>query len=485
MKTISQIINKSSDKKELLKVLTVLCLFKIRVSDNVLKTTTVTVVPSLSNKNDMFGVFTTILRNGSKDDIHGCLGYWDNAKIPIDSLTLVNKICNLSYDAYTKDGRRNNFDVSLEQDSKSCLEISLMMLPIYDINAVTGMMSNGAPFNNNVFGIIFESGANRATFLPEVFINGSFKDIKRDIMLKAGSNATNGRFYAYNTTIINVPIFETIFSPLCAKIMQYDVANFYNTSYRTFVPHSVKDGAVFIDKSDSVRNISCIADVIQFGEDYGLNKRAVIIKNLNEYYTEFVKDKRRMRQSSAFLLISYHLLDIEEERQKRIAKYLYDELDRMEPRFEKGEALVALSIVQPVAPVLERSRKKMRDRLLETSEDMNEDIFELNWQTQFLFYAMDYVQWQEHTTAIAKKLQPIVETIGRDSETNYLAVSYECLRALNDLIRRRESLRRESLRDHQLRIFVLLNERKNPNDGLYYFKDGRESRLDITGHTII
>jgi hypothetical protein len=71
-------------------------------------------------------------------------------------------------------------------------------------------------------------------------------------------------------------------------------------------------------------------------------------------------------------------------------------------------------------------------------------------------------------------------------ETNYLAVIYECLSNLDAVMelhdaRSEESAVRNEIRNQRLRYFAAL---RRGEYGLYYFKDGKTARLDITGHVI-
>ena len=75
-------------------------------------------------------------------------------------------------------------------------------------------------------------------------------------------------------------------------------------------------------------------------------------------------------------------------------------------------------------------------------------------------------------------------------ETNYLAVIYECLSNLDAAAMElhdahsEESAVRNEIRNQRLRYFAALAESRRGEYGLYYFKDGKTARLDITGHVI-
>jgi hypothetical protein len=71
-------------------------------------------------------------------------------------------------------------------------------------------------------------------------------------------------------------------------------------------------------------------------------------------------------------------------------------------------------------------------------------------------------------------------------ETNYLAVIYECLSNLDAVMKlsanpRQMSHMHDEIRNKRLRYFAAL---RRGEYGLYYFKDGKTARLDITGHVM-
>ena len=132
---------------------------------------------------DVFGVFVTIhrfkkLRNWP-EDIHGCIGYWDNRYKKLSQQELYDKIMSVSKDAMFNDNRRFYFP-SIENDPTSRIEISLMN--------IDGIINDlGVTFDNNKYGLIVDDlKGNRATFLPKVFENIDWKTIKKSIESKAG-----------------------------------------------------------------------------------------------------------------------------------------------------------------------------------------------------------------------------------------------------------------------------------------------------------
>ena len=76
--------------------------------------------------------------------------------------------------------------------------------------------------------------------------------------------------------------------------------------------------------------------------------------------------------------------------------------------------------------------------------------------------------------------------------TNYLAVIYEFLSNLDAVIvaseKHREhdqlAMTHDEIRNQRLRYFAALAETRRGEYGLYYFKDRKHARLDITGHVL-
>jgi len=189
----------------------------------------------------------------------------------------------------------------------------------------------------------------------------------------------------------------------------------------------------------------------------------------------------------------------------------------MEPEFEKGEALMALSIEQnnylPTqvknmnSEIFFKESQTMKKRLIQQPETT---IFELNWQTQFLSHAHKLQkltsalthQIKTHLKLIAKMVLPIAEKMNENTETNYLAVAYECLSEmetvfiddhnvggnlsalLGTLLSALLGTLLSALLSEKMRIFVLLDSRKRSEYGLYYFKGMTDARLDITSHVL-
>ena len=82
-----------------------------------------------------------------------------------------------------------------------------------------------------------------------------------------------------------------------------------------------------------------------------------------------------------------------------------------------------------------------------------------------------------HSRKIWEILQNILPKVRDNIETNYLAVIYECLSNLCNI------LSDIDIKNNRFEYFIKLNSRIGKY-GLYYFKGMKEARLDITGHII-
>lgn len=419
---------------------------------------------------DIFGVFTTIIRsqtlNQWPEDIHGCLGYWTNDYSKMDKKTILEKIIDLSYDTNHKDSRKNYFKRPLSEDSSAYVEISYMLLPIIEVK--NGKINN-KNFNNDEYGLIVDSGGKRATYLPKVFGNIKWEELKKSIKMKASISSEKNKFYAYKTKIVKVPIYKTLFSSKFINIMENPVKQFY-LNISNILPYAVINGKIKEDLNESVRNLGTLGDMIKICN----SPCNGILEYLDYYYQLYKENPIKYRQSAAFLLEDYFLLNIHNDRQKEIINYLYSTVDDMEPRFELGEVLKILSVVEPRENILEKQANKMYERL--DKMDKLDDVFELNWQSQFMEKTR-IPSRKRNARKITEILLRILDKKYVELETNYLAVIYECLSNLVKIVKNKE------LKNRRMEYFVKLNKRIGKY-GLYYFRGMREARLDITSHVI-
>lgn len=481
--------------------------------------------------------------NVDKRQIHGCLGHWNPNYKSMSPLDLTEKMQELVKDVRNKDDRRLQFSTDVDEDASAVIEINFMKLPLREID--DGSPDVKTRFSNKTQGVLVDTGSGkRATYLPGVFPDSSWNYIAQSLRQKAGIGRTSAaRFYAYNTMVISFQVYDVLFSEYSLMCLRTDVAFFYLKKYADFVPYeyNLETHVVKINEQEAVRNVACIGDVILFARDYkAAFENKPIIANLEHYYQKWLKNQTAYRQASIFLTRAYNLAEVHRSRVNLMSSNLYSALDGggLEPRFELGEAVSVLAQVPvPRVKSLKRAMAVMRERadaMQRVSTAPLDNVFELNWQSQSVHQMLklnyissrdgmktkerlhgkdksvlnevmtfqsdsvlrESIRLLEHAlllfTSLMKTLQRNVIRI--DSlETNYLAVIYECLSNLDAVMVLFESkhpdkyddaaivMAHNTIRDKRLHYFSAL---RRGEYGLYYFKDGKTARLDITGHVI-
>jgi len=505
-----------------------------------------------------FGVFVSLYRNenvvsmthadihSGERQIHGCLGHWNPKYQSMSPLDLIEKMQQLVQDVRKKDERRLQFSTDVDEDASAVVEISFMKLPLREID-------DGAPdvksrFSNKTQGVLVDTGTGkRATYLPGVFPDSSWNYIAQSLRQKAGIGRTSAaRFYAYDTMVVSFQVYDVLFSAYSLTCLRTDVAFFYLKKYAEFVPYeyNMATREVKVSEPEAVRNVACIGDVIMFAKDYkAAFENKPIISNLEHYYQKWLKNPAAYRQASIFLIRAYDRAEVHRSRVNLMTSDLYSALESgaLEPRFEMGEAVSVLAQVSvPRVKLLKRAMKVMNDRaeaMQRSSSALLDNVFELNWQSQSVHQIFkmnlslntDAVKIKEKLYGKDKTIMSEIKMLQSDSslrqsiglirhalllhavlmktiqhtltaiealETNYLAVIYECLSNMDDVMVLFESkypneyhkseivMAHNEIRDQRLRYFAALVEKRRGEYGLYYFKDGKTARLDITGHVI-
>lgn len=185
-----------------------------------------------------------------------------------------------------------------------------------------------------------------------------------------------------------------------------------------------------------------------------------------------------MRQASSFLLIIKPYYN-------DIKNYLFTQLSDLEPKFERGEVLISLLYVTRN----NEENDKMNDnfnsmiRTIELKETLKmDDIFELNWHSKFAFACFktkfkNKTELSLYSTMLFKKIKYLFSyDVLNNLETNYLAVFFEALSSLYNLLEFKDDIK-----DMITKLFCKLMERFE--SGLFKFTDN-SARLDITGHVL-
>ena len=523
----------SSASHDELKTLTAFALFGIRTINTPNLESAVERQLSLSSKS-RFGVFVTLRRNENvfnvddlnETQIHGCLGHWSPKHQTMSPDELVARVQQLSQEVRFKDDRRNHFPTDVDQDASAAIEINFMNLPLREIDDVSQHK-----FSNKNQGILVDSvGGKRATYLPGVFPNANWNYVSQSLREKAGiGRHGTARFYAYDTTTVTFQVYNTLFSAFSTSYLRTDVAFFYLKHYGNFVPYEYSATAhkAVVDEREAVRNVACIGDVIVLARDYRTAfEGKPIFSNLEHYYQLWVRNPGAYRQASIFLIRAYHAWGVHQSRIRLMSMHLYDAMARneLEPKFELGEAVsVLVQVSVPRMKVLASAVDFMRERaedMLYAKTTPIDNVFEMNWQSKSVYHlfktemetkdaasaTMSTValklaktrtmnKFVDHAILLFRAFMKMAQrTIVRleSLETNYLAVIYECLTNLESVMvlhekhweHRNNDMRavmHDEIRNQRLRYFAAL---RRGEYGLYYFKDGKHARLDITGHVL-
>lgn len=264
------------------------------------------------------------------------------------------------------------------------------------------------------------------------------------------------------------------------------IKDFVNHYYKDFIMYEVKENRIIIDETEYVRNIATMYDIMQL-QAYYQSKKSTDVINLHvlgkidenaTFYLLLYKEKPlAMRQASAFLALLLRTISKEkyESDIKQITRTLYQQINDLEPQFELGEVLMALSMLNPKKDILDDQINKIIKNI-EQNEPRLDTIFQYNWLSKFiLVYKND--QSKKLFTILCEKVMHVLRSFTYEEETNYLAVAYECLASLY-------------LYDKSIQVADVIEnltkaliKRYNPKYGLFEFKNG-DMRLDITGHII-
>ena len=442
---------------------------------------------------DTFGVFVGIERSKKHtlpkwpNDIHGCIGYWDSNYQNINNKFILQKIKDVSYDSTWVDDRRNYFINTIYIDLYAKYKIYFMKNPIKKVNIMSGIIeSTQEIFNNKNYGLIVENVKNknqRATYLPDVFPNKSWDLIRESLLKKASaSNLDSIIFYAYECDIYDMTISQYLINPF---------QKFINTKYGKFVPYMVSNNNIVIIKSENIRNLATIYDILQMANygfllnDFVLN---AIQDNLNFYKNKYFDNPNKLRQASPFLMLSLNLINKNDNTINVIKNNLIKQLELqnkfnidnkkiegfspIDLNFEFGEILMALLEIDPNDHIVKKELIKIS---VHDPAESGIDIFRYNWYSKCS-------RWFPDSNYRYKLLDKIIKymKIYTNNETNYCAVQFESLATLYALIDDKNI--RLSIEPYISNLMILLESRKNIN-GLYEFTDGT-MRLDITGHVL-
>ena len=258
--------------------------------------------------NPSFGVFTTIdrspetKRKANTELVHGCHGtFGDGGYKPLTSEEMLSHILDKVYSSAHSDSRKNQFRQPLKEDLKGNLKIALLKLPLYEINYNTGRISelNNQIFKNDKLGFIMDKNGSKATYLPDVFPDKSWQQIRDHLVQqKAGTSLDNKiKFYAYKTYDIKSTIDEALklnlsnLNTILKKPITTNKTNKTNNTTRTssktnklkqYSKSQIKTKKKINKKfTDILMNSSCGIIIPHAGEIYSGDARKNVFNLLN------------------------------------------------------------------------------------------------------------------------------------------------------------------------------------------------------------
>lgn len=426
-----------------------------------------------------FGVFVTIRRSDVlpdwPTDIHGCIGNWSDGGMSKSAIIETTK--SVAHSATWSDSRRKYFKTPVYRTPNTLCEVDYMLLPQYPVSNDGYFEKNGRKikYDNNKYGLIATNNkGQRATYLRYVFENKPWEFIRNSLTRKANIQ-NNTQFFAYDSIILKEPIKSIMYNRRYWQHIFGISYNFLLKHYTEFVPYEYRNNKIIVNKSQYVRNVATLYDILQL--EAFIDKRRLtnfIVSNINYYLVEFKENPLKMRQASAFLLLALKHLNMDTT---IIKTYLINSLDDLEPAFERGEVLSALAqtLAQTNANkiILKEQEEKMFADIL-NKPLTKENVFQYNWHMHFLYYFPN----KKHAKFIYDQTVKIMEMYPVEKwHTNYLAVTFEIFAHLTKFVEL--SKLEPYLFDLQYHLMQTFDSEK----GLFKFSDG-SMRLDMMGHVL-
>ena len=420
---------------------------------------------------NVFGIFSTVRRarkiKSYPVDIHGCIGYWDINFNTLNKTTLYNNLLRVAHDSVWTDAR-NHYFLPIETEPETALELDFMLNPIYSIDTKSGVIVKlNTPFTNKKFGIIIQTTdkSQKATYLPNVFPNISWKNLIISLKNKANITSTDFELFAYRITQIKSKYINILtgdffgyncvfnFSRLLIDNMKLNLKFPFIYSYRNNI--------LEWNANDNVRNISTLGDIFKYINLYPDTATKTEFKNIKQKIFYILQNIDRYdSQSLSFLGYVYQLFDMDRD---PFCKKLLESLPFAENEFEKSEIIIGLNKagcnIGEYSPVFNSS----------------DSIFRMNWVIQSMI-SCNKKPSNKLIIILENKIDDILKN-KKNIETNYIAVAFE---ALCFVCKRHVKMTRLN------KLFGLLFEleqRRNCHNVLYSFLD-ETSRVDITGHVM-
>ena len=420
---------------------------------------------------NVFGVFSTVRRahkiKSYPIDIHGCIGYWDTNFNTLNKITLYNNLLRVAYDSVWTDNR-NHYFTPIETDPETALELDFMLNPIYSINKNSGIIIElNTIFTNTKFGIIIQTTdkTQKATYLPNVFPNISWKNMIISLKNKANITTNDFELFAYKITQIKSKFINILTSEIFTYSCIFNFSRILidNIKLELKYPfiYACKNNILEWNTNDDVRNIATLSEIFKYINLYPDIATKTEFKNIKQKILNILQNiDQYSSQALSFFGYIYQLFNINKE---LFCNKLLKDLPFSENEFEKPEIIIGLN----------KSGCIYNEKEYLLTYNSNDSIFKMNWTIQTL-NSFNKKPSNKLIIILENKIDDILIN-KKNIETNYLAVAFEALCFVY------KSKIKKTLLNKIFEVFFELEQRKNCYNVLYTFLD-KTARVDITGH---
>ena len=250
--------------------------------------------------------------------MHGCHGtFGDGSYKPLSSEEMLNHILDKVYSSAHSDSRKNQFTQPLKDDSNGYVKIALLKLPLYEIDFASGVIPKlkNRIFKNDKLGFIMDKNGNKATYLPEVFPNKSWQEIRDHLVQnKAGSSLDkNIKFFAYKTFDIKSTIGEALKLKLSnlKTILKKPTTSSSSKKTKTNNNNSIKDKTGKKTSKTTNKKVSKIAKKTSKTTNRKTSSKKTSSKLKNKKYSKLSKSINKEQLSNIYqFFVKYYQKDI-------------------------------------------------------------------------------------------------------------------------------------------------------------------------------
>ena len=166
---------------------------------------------------------------------------------------------------------RNHYFPPIETEPETTFELDFMLNPIYSIDTKSGVIVKlNTIFTNKKFGIIIQTTdkSQKATYLPNVFPNISWKNMIISLKNKANIRSTDFQLFAYKITQIKSKFINILTGNFFGYNCVFNFARLLidNMKLNLKFPfiYSYRNNILEWNANDNVRNISTLSDIFKY-----------------------------------------------------------------------------------------------------------------------------------------------------------------------------------------------------------------------------